>query len=816
VPKNEDEGGSRKRVRLRPVGRRIGLLLVVPLLSLVGLWTFAAAISLGAALDRIEFTRTVDDVARPIGLVGNALQVERTAAATVLGTRGAQGADRLRAGQRGTDGALAAFRAKSLPAAGDVADGRTLRFLRDLDREYGKLGSLRAEIASGGIAPLAAIGQYNSLFDSTNRALSNLATAADVEVHQTTQTLVDVNWAQDFMMREDALLQGTQTRGGRLPAAAHTAFVEAAANRRHLTEVSFAGPSAAVRQAFQRLSRSPQFARYQQLEQAIAASRDRGISEATLAEWRATQPAVIQQWWQGTLAATAVLTEQTESAGRGVVYRLVLVGGLGLMVVLASVVLSLKFARGLTLELRGLQRAAQELAHERLPRVVARLRRGEEVAVADEVPPIRTGRTKEIALVADAFTTVQRTAVETAVGEAQVRAGISRVFINLAWRSQSLLERQLRMLDAMERRATDPDELENLFRLDHLTTRMRRHAEGLVILSGKENVRGWKEPVPVEHLLRAALAEVEDYARVDVMALTQALVHGSVAADVVHLLAELIENAAAYSPPTTEVLVRAELVGNGLAVEVVDRGVGMDADDLAEINRRLADPPEFDLADSDRLGLFVVARLAVRHGIKIVLQPSAYGGVTAVTLLPTGLLAPGEAPLAVRGASTGREPRPIEDNGAAIGAGTAPTLAPPESAEGRLQADGRHRGSGPFSPPAAVATPEPGDAGIGDRALRNGHQGADVDAETGGLPRRSRQRHLAPQLRSTGPRHRRSAPRAGHGPSPGEASGEGPGERPAEHNRDLLSSLQAGWSAGREEDEDRPTVFEDRLDRGDL
>ncbi|MFC5747230.1 nitrate- and nitrite sensing domain-containing protein [Actinomadura rugatobispora] len=811
MPKNEEEGGSAERVRLRPVGRRIGLLLVVPLLSLVGLWAFAAAVSLGAALDRIEFTRTVDDVARPIGLVGNALQVERTAAATVLGTRGAQGADQLRVGQRGTDGALAAFRAKSLPAAGDVADGRTLRFLRDLDREYGRLGPLRAQIASGGIAPLAAIGQYNALFDSTNRALSNLATADDVEVHQTTQTLVDVNWAQDFMMREDALLQGAQIRGGRIPAAAHTAFVEAAANRRHLTGVSFAGPSAAVRQAFDRLSRSPQFARYQRLEQAIAASRDRRVSEATLAEWRATQPAVIKEWWQGTLAATAELTEQTESAGRGVVYRLVLVGGLGLLVVLASVVLSLKFARGLSRELRGLQKAAQELARERLPRVVARLRRGEEVAVADEAPPIRTGRTKEIALVADAFTTVQRTAIETAVGEAQVRAGISRVFINLAWRSQSLLQRQLRMLDAMERRATDPDELENLFRLDHLTTRMRRHAEGLVILSGQENVRGWKEPVPVEHLLRAALAEVEDYARVDVMALTQARVQGAVAADVVHLLAELIENATAYSPPTTEVLVRAELVGNGLAVEVVDRGVGMDPDDLAETNRRLADPPEFDLADSDRLGLFVVARLAVRHGIKVVLQRSAYGGVTAVALLPTDLLAPGEAP-AVHGAATGREPRQIEHKGAAIGGGAVAALAPSGPAEGRFEVDGRHHAPRPSSPPVAVATPESEDAGHDERPSKNGRRGGGFDAETGGLPRRSRQRHLAPQLRAPGPRHRRSASRPGWEP----ALDETPGERPAEHNRDLLSSLQAGWSAGREDDEDATTVFEERLDRGDL
>ncbi|WP_344588122.1 nitrate- and nitrite sensing domain-containing protein [Actinomadura vinacea] len=834
--KNEDESGSRKRVRLRPVGRRIGLLLVVPLLALVGLWSFAAAISLGAALDRIEFTRTVDDVARPIGLVGNALQLERTAAATVLGTRGAQGAQQLQTGQKGTDAALAGFRATSLPAAQDVADGRTLGFLRDLDREYRKIASLREQVAAGTIAPLAAIAQYNALFDSTNRAMSNLATSDDIGAYQTTQALVNTNWARDFMMRQDALLSAAQTGDGRLPVAVHTAFTEATANRKQLTDVAFNGPSAAVRDAFQRLSRSPQFTRYQQMEQAIVGAPGRRVSAASMSGWRAAQPAVAEEWWNATLAATAALTEQTEADGRDVVFQLALIGGFGLLVVIASIVLSLRFARSMSRELRGLQRAAQQLAHERLPRVVARLRAGEEVQVDAEAPPIRAGRTREIALVAEAFTTVQRTAIETAVGEAEMRGGISRVFINLAWRSQSLLHRQLRMLDAMERRVTDPDELEDLFRLDHLTTRMRRHAEGLVILSGKETVRGWKEPVPVEHLLRAALAEVEDYARVDVMALTPVQLQGAVVADVVHLLAELIENAASFSPPTTEVLVRAELVGNGLAVEVIDRGVGLDADDLAEINRRLAQPPEFDLADSDRLGLFVVARLAVRHGIQIVLQPSAYGGVTAVVLLPTGLLATGDETAPPEAAA--QVPRPVEHAGAAVGAGPAmPALAmpgtpgPPEPS--RSPIDGRHRtgpprhtGNGvqppPPSPQMGNGAPPPytGNGvlsgpvtgGMAEGPVQGGEQGEEFDAETGGLPRRSRQQHLAPQLRNAGARHRRRAAR----PEP-EPEAEEPAERSAGRNRDLLSSLQAGWSAGRDDDdEDRSTVFEERLDRGDL
>src|SRR5690606_2173983 len=212
------------------------------------------------------------------------------------------------------------------------------------------------------------------------------------------------------------------------------------------------------------------------------------------------------------------------------------------------------------------------------------------------------------------------------------------VFINLSWRSQSLLHRQLRLLDQMERRASSPEELDDLFRLDHLTTRMRRHAEGLVILAGSPTVRAWDHPVPAEDVVRAAIAEVEDYTRVEVAGASSAAVIGAVVADVIHLLAELIENAASFSPPTTEVTVKVETVANGLAVEVVDRGIGLSKEERDELNRRLASAVEFDLADTERLGLFVVARLAARHGIEVSLQPSVYGGTTAVVLIPHTLV----------------------------------------------------------------------------------------------------------------------------------------------------------------------------------
>ena len=208
---------------------------------------------------------------------------------------------------------------------------------------------------------------------------------------------------------------------------------------------------------------------------------------------------------------------------------------------------------------------------------------------------------------AKAFGSVQRTAVEAAVGQAALRRGVSQVFLNLARRKQGLLHRQLALLDCMQRRAHDPDSLEDLFRLDHLTTRMRRHAESLIILSGAAPGRAWRKPVPVVDIVRAAVAEVEDYTRVDVETCPAAPSTARAAADLTHLVAELVENATIFSPPHTTVQ-RARRPGGQ---RLRDRGGGPRArpaaEEYAALNARLANPPEFDLADSDRLGLFVVA-----------------------------------------------------------------------------------------------------------------------------------------------------------------------------------------------------------------
>ena len=274
--------------------------------------------------------------------------------------------------------------------------------------------------------------------------------------------------------------------------------------------------------------------------------------------------------------------------------------------------------------------------------MVGRLRRGENVDVNAEAPPLRVGR-DEIGRVGQAFDLVRQTAVRAAVEEARLRQGLNDVFRSLARRSQSLLHRQLTLLDQMERRASDPEALDDLFRLDHLTTRMRRHAEGLVILAGAPPGRAWSSPVRMVDVMRGAIAEVEDYARVSVATRSQAALTGSAVADVIHLLAELIENATTLSPPYTSVRVSGDTVANGFAIEVEDRGLGMSPTRLAELNDRLANPPEFNPSDSEQLGLFVVSQLAKRHGIRVTLKASPYGGTAAIVLIPRHLVVTEEA-----------------------------------------------------------------------------------------------------------------------------------------------------------------------------
>jgi PAS domain S-box-containing protein len=230
--------------------------------------------------------------------------------------------------------------------------------------------------------------------------------------------------------------------------------------------------------------------------------------------------------------------------------------------------------------------------------------------------------------------------------QAALRQSISDLLHNLARRSQGLVDRQLELIDELERKEVDPDRLDELFRMDHLATRMRRNVENLIVLSGVDQRRRWGESVPLRDVVEAAVAEVEDYARVQVAGIDDLTLAGQAASDVAHLLAELVENATSFSSPTTRVEVSGGPAGNGYVVEIEDHGIGMSEAELAEANRRLAAPLAADnIAVSKMMGFHVVGRLAARHGIRVQLRHRWFGGVTALVLLPAALLgSAGERP----------------------------------------------------------------------------------------------------------------------------------------------------------------------------
>ncbi|HWG00887.1 MAG TPA: nitrate- and nitrite sensing domain-containing protein [Trebonia sp.] len=349
----------------------------------------------------------------------------------------------------------------------------------------------------------------------------------------------------------------------------------------------------------------------------------------------------------GTTAANSVLSVSNGIAA-GARNRVIITGAVGLAGLILTLIVTILLGRSINRRLGLLRRSAVALATEQLPSVVARLRRGEPVDAAAEAPALRAG-SDEIGQVGQAIDMVRQTAIRSAVDEARLRQGVNDMFRNLARRSQSLLQRQLTVLDGMERRATDPDVLDDLFKMDHLTTRMRRHAEGLIILSGAAPGRGWSNPVKLIDVMRGAVAEVEDFARVTVSTQSKAALAGSAVTDLIHLLAELIENATTLSPPFTQVRVTGENVANGFAIEIEDRGLGMTPARMAELNERLLNPPDVNPANTEQLGLFVVGQLARRHGINVMLRHSPYGGTTAVTLIPQRLVVDDTTPALTAG-----------------------------------------------------------------------------------------------------------------------------------------------------------------------
>ena len=849
------------RWRLRSVRTSILLLVLIPVLSLIGIYVFAIGSTASNAVNLSRANSVRNALGNPVAAFMAQLTTERLLAIVYMSSPSGSNLARLNVQETKTNAAVDNLRS-TLTSGSTASDASPAekQTIAGLIRGMASLPSLRSQVAAQIIPSSRAFSEYNVIVQQSYRVLS-AAIRQQNSAQLVSQALAFVRMGQseDMLAQENTLLTAGQASRQFTPADLQ-AFTQLVGSRRAFYNLTLPDLDPQYRAYYTQAVSPREYLALLSLENTVVGTRPGAVPPVSPLAWQQAVGGVGAGFQAAGLQAANALTSQADSQATAAYLRLFLVGGLGLVAIAISVALGLWIGRRLVRELSSLRETALELANERLPDVVSRLAAGEEVDASAQAPPI-TATSDEVRQVGEAFATVQRTAVEAAVGQAKLREGISHIFRNLARRSQSLLHRQLTLLDAMERRARDPQELDDLFRVDHLATRMRRHAESLIILSGEAPARGWRNPVPLVDVLRAAVAEVEDYTRIKVSATTQASQAGPAVGEVIHMIAELAENATIYSPPQTPVSITGSVVGQGFAVEIEDRGLGMSTAHRDEINAQLENPPAFDLSGSDQLGLFVAGQLAKRQNIRISLRSSAYGGTTAIVLIPRSLVVPegaatkdaaslpaGTSPqgrTARHAISSGREltgpddgrpgpdesqplppapaapPIPVAVTGLRGEWGPAldwPETSPASSGEStdyrsdatdyRPDTTDYRSDSTDYAPLGypdegtigrpTEFTPLPPEGGNGPGRVVPATAEETAEADSDdGLPRRVRQASLAPQLRETPARPGPSADLGVLAEPPPTEWSAAERERSPEETRVTMSAIQRGWERGR-------------------
>ncbi|MFI1166276.1 nitrate- and nitrite sensing domain-containing protein [Streptomyces sp. NPDC020801] len=762
-------------------------LLVPPVVSLMVLVALAAVTTAEDLAETARVRHVEGALLQPARTFVTSVQAERSAAVSYLTDPTDRHRSNLGMQAARTEAAIGVLRNEVDASSSDAATvGSELPDRIDLLLQDAEgLPKLREAVAAGTDTLDVVFTTYSKAIQhcfELDRALSELQHRDNSEA---SFALLQVSQAKETIAQENDLAGAAQA-SGQMRKSQHNTFLSAADARAVLfgmeLEAGDLPPRAGV--LYRTMLASPSYQTVRSLESAV----ERAGAGAGAAR------AVSAVAWNKPAQSMLLQLDKTEQAiplpspdsGNNIGFDLLGGSGAAIIVGLAGVLFSMlaavQIGRTLIVDLVGLRNAALHLARHELPRSLERVDGGEEVDIDVEATPLQPHEDDTLGQVRAALRVVHRVVLVGAVERAKLRAtveraavlsGISSVYVNLARRSQVLLHRQLSLLDEMERRSDNPAELEDLFRLDHLTSRMRRQAESLVILSGAPPARGWRNPVPVMDVVRAAVSEVEDYPRVDVLGIPEAHMAGPAIADITHLLAELVENAVVFSPPHTKVIVRGEQVGSGVVLEVEDRGLGMGPDAMAEANGRICQA-EVDLQETQQLGLFVVNRLSHRQNVSVTLQRSSYGGVLAVVLIPDRLLAPpppqATAPPAERHESPSptahlHQVTPLHRRGHAV----------PRPAS--LQAGKPHRSS-PETPSLPGTDDEP--------------PSASPAQDPSGLPRRVRQASLAPQLRDA-PQHTRQQNPTGTSAHPHPVSWRSPEEAQA-----LMNRLRAGWQRGQE------------------
>ncbi|MGW6913981.1 nitrate- and nitrite sensing domain-containing protein [Kitasatospora sp. NPDC054939] len=648
-----------KTPRRRPrLSLRTALLVlaVVPGIALASLW----AVTSGQTF--LDFQRQAGQgllaqkAGQPSNIVYYNLQEERRLSAEALARPGSV-TDALRRQRQLTDDAVRVFQTLSGETA-DSAPAEVRTAVAEARRAMGQLAEQRAAVDRAAIDQQALFTFYTDLIAVDLRLFTALSHVDNGEVTWISKTLVDAFWAKEMLAREDAVL----ARGwpsGRLAVADLQQVQQAIGAQNHLFSVKVA-PYVPTAEApvWRALMDSPAWQAKAAVEQQLlrpTAPEPNGTVKLPPAQeqWRQA----IDQLNPALVKAIEQRTEGVVEVGKGSIIALLVkvavTSLVGLAAVVAVVLTTWRLTRSLRRRIRELQTQAEELERT-LPEVVERLGRGEQVDVEAETRAITTGASAstsgsdEIDRLGQALNLARTSALETAVRQAEQHRGFERLLQRIARRTQLLIGQQLRRLDELERKHEDPEVLEGLFDLDHLTARLRRYEENLVILAGGQPQRRWRKPVPLLDVLRAAQGEVQDYRRIMLDVEGHPWLNERAVGPVAHVIAELMENAATFSKPPTPVEVRAAMVGRGLAVEIEDRGLGMDPAQYDAANELMSRPPRTDVlarADDIRLGFYVVARLAANAGLRVEFRPSAFGGTRAVVLIPAELVIDGDAGL---------------------------------------------------------------------------------------------------------------------------------------------------------------------------
>jgi hypothetical protein len=720
-------------LRRRSIRLRIIVLVLVPVVTLLGLYAEILNLTVNNLLTLRQEAAIRQLVALPVSNVQNQLGKERTLALEYLARPGNASLGLLRKQEHQTGNAIKNFRSSVRTALRSGPAPKERQAFLSWQGNLANIGRLRAAVLNFALTEFEAAHAYSTMLSEGDNVLTQaIIPVLTGPIGVQAIDVLAMAKAVHNLGEESDLLRADLLAHSFAPADL-TLINQLAALHQEQWAQTLPELDPVLQGYFRTMIPRATVNELNSLESEITGTPS-GVRSVPLQTWTATEKVFGQSALKALNKSDATLTARATHQARVLLIRLGLIAGVGLIAILLSIGIGIVVARGLIRQLNDLRQSAVKLSTEQLPGTLSRLRAGENVDVDAEVPQLEPGN-DEMGQVRLAFNTAARTAIMAAADEVKIRRGVNDVFRSLARRNQSLLTRQLQLLDSMERRVHDPEELADLFRVDHMTTRMRRHAEGLLIVAGGSSGRAWREAVPIVDVMRAAAAEVEDYTRIRVTSRTGAALAGHAVADIIHLLAELVENAATFSPASTPVRVDGERVARGVVVEIEDRGLGMGEQQLAGINATLADPPLFDLSGSDQLGLFIAGQLGRRHDVKLTLRSSAYGGVTAVVLIPDDLVVDtGEPqePLPIAGIrELGGRPVPelpgvVLDPGRMVIA--VPQARAPDGYVFELDPE--------LTPPTTDPGTEPQPASTSDPGIWTVAASASTDAVTPDLPRR--------------------------------------------------------------------------------